>query len=173
MFLVYEKNYLNYGDVDCVEEVDMKLFNNEKAALEDMERRKAMYIEDEDNGFTFMEDESSDTCFVFADELNPHGDDRSGEFHICLVRLEVNDKPINRNPKVFGYKVNEVTETIVVQEDMRVGDSVLFINNEWTEFLDIHLYRIKDITGKIAVLEREKSHINVNSKQYLLNELSK
>ena len=91
MFLVYEKNYLSYGDVDCVEEIDMKLFSNGKSALEDMERRKKMYIEDEDNGFTFMEDESSDTCFVFADELSLHGDDRSGEFHICLVRLEVND----------------------------------------------------------------------------------
>ena len=28
MFLVYEKNYLSYGDVDCIEETDMKLFSN-------------------------------------------------------------------------------------------------------------------------------------------------
>lgn len=50
-----------------------------------------MYIEDKDNDFTFMENESSDKCMVFADELSPTGDDRSGEFHICLVKLEVND----------------------------------------------------------------------------------
>ena len=25
MYLVYEKNYLSYGDVDCVEQLDMKL----------------------------------------------------------------------------------------------------------------------------------------------------
>lgn len=172
MFLVYEKNYLSYGDVDCVEETDMKLFNNKKSALEEMENRKNMFINDKDNDFTFMENESSDTCFVFADELNPHGDDRSGEFHICLVELEVNDKQINRNPEVFGYKANEITETIVIQEDMKVGDSVLFINNEGTEFLDIHLYRIKTITDGVAALEREKSHINTDSKQHLLSVLT-
>lgn len=91
MFLVYEKNYLNYGDVDCVEEADMKLFADKEKALTDMQRRKEMYIDDEDNDFTFMEDESSDTCLVFADELSSHGDDRSGEFHICLVELETED----------------------------------------------------------------------------------
>lgn len=91
MFLVYEKNYLSYGDVDCVEETDMKLFSNGKSALKDMERRKRMYIEDKDNDFTFMEDESSCECLVFADELSAHGDDRAGEFHICMVRLDVND----------------------------------------------------------------------------------
>lgn len=30
MFLVYEKNYLSYGDVDCVEETDMKLYDNKR-----------------------------------------------------------------------------------------------------------------------------------------------
>ena len=57
----------------------------------DMELRKKMYVEDEGNGFTYMEDESSDTCIVFVDELSPHGDDRSGEFHICMVELQVKD----------------------------------------------------------------------------------
>ena len=90
MYLVYEKNYLNY-DVDCVEETDMNLWSSKENAIADMEKRKNMYIEDEDNDFTFMEDESSDTCFVFADELNKNRDDRSGEFHICLVELMVND----------------------------------------------------------------------------------
>lgn len=88
MYLVYEKNYLNY-DVDCVEETDMKLWSTKENAIADMTARKNMYIEDEDNDFTFMEDESSDTCFVFADELD--NDYRSGEFHICLVELVVND----------------------------------------------------------------------------------
>ena len=91
MFLVYEKNYLSYGDVDCIEETDMKLFSNKDNALKDMQRRKSMYIEDSDNEFTFMENESSDTCIVFADELSKNGDDRSGEFHICLVELKIND----------------------------------------------------------------------------------
>lgn len=91
MFLVYEKNYLSYSDVDCVEETDMKLFSNKDNAIKEMERRKSMYIEDNDNDFTFMENESSDTCIVFADELSENGDDRSGEFHICLVELKAND----------------------------------------------------------------------------------
>lgn len=90
MFLVYEKNYLSYGDVDCVEESDMKLWANKKDAVVDMKSRKNMYVEDEDNDFTYMENESSDTCIVFADELSANGDDRSGEFHICLVELKVN-----------------------------------------------------------------------------------
>ena len=30
MFLVYEKNYLSYGDVDCVEENDMKLYDTKE-----------------------------------------------------------------------------------------------------------------------------------------------
>ena len=91
MYLVYEKNYLSYGDVDCVEETDMKLWTNKENAITDMETRKEMYIVDEDNDFTFMEDESSNECFVFADELQKNKDDRSGEFHICLVELKVND----------------------------------------------------------------------------------
>jgi hypothetical protein len=91
MYLVYEKNYLNYGDVDCVEETYMKLWTNKENAITDMQTRKEMYIEDEDNDFTFMEDESSDECIVFADELQKNGTDRSGEFHICLVELKVND----------------------------------------------------------------------------------
>lgn len=90
MYLVYEKNYLNY-DIDCVEETDMKLWATKEKALADMEARKEAYIEDEDNDFTFMEDESSDDCLVFADKLNKNEDYRSGEFHICLVELVVND----------------------------------------------------------------------------------
>ena len=30
MFLVYEKNYLSYGDVDCVEKTDMKLYDTKE-----------------------------------------------------------------------------------------------------------------------------------------------
>lgn len=89
MFLVYEKNYLSYGDVDCVEESDMKLFSTKEDAVKDIERRKTMYIDEKDNGFTYMENESSENCIVFADELSETGDDREGEFHICLVELEV------------------------------------------------------------------------------------
>lgn len=88
MFLVYEKNYLNYG-VDCVEETDMKLYDTKEKAITEMERRKTMYIEDTENDFTYMENESSENCIVFADELSETGDDREGEFHICVVELEV------------------------------------------------------------------------------------
>jgi hypothetical protein len=91
MYLVYEKNYLSHGDVDFVEETDMKLWNEKKNAILDMECRKKMYVEDEYNGFTYMENESSETCIVFADELSPHGDYRSGEFHICMVELQAKD----------------------------------------------------------------------------------
>lgn len=48
-----------------------------------------MYIEDTENDFTYMENESSENCIVFADELSKTGDDREGEFHICVVELEV------------------------------------------------------------------------------------
>ena len=88
MFLVYEKNYLKYCDVDCVEESDMKLWQYRNDAMQDMQNRKRSYIDDKDNDFTFMEKESNDKCFVFADELSLSGDDRSGEFHICLVELQ-------------------------------------------------------------------------------------
>lgn len=91
MFLVYEKNYLSYGDVDCIEETDMKLFSNKDNAIKEMECRKSMYIEDSDNEFTFMENESSDTCIVFADELSEDGYSRIGGFDICLAELKIND----------------------------------------------------------------------------------
>lgn len=89
MYLVYEKNYLSYSEVDCVEETDMKLWTNKEKAIKDMQARKKMYIEDEENDFTFMENESNDRCFVFADELEQDGT-RDGEFHICLVELTEN-----------------------------------------------------------------------------------
>lgn len=88
MYLVYEKNYLSYGYIDCVEESDMKLWKEKQDAIKDMQERKQKYIEDENNDFTFMEDESFDTCLVFADSLD--GEFREGEFHICLVELKVN-----------------------------------------------------------------------------------
>lgn len=91
MYLVYEKNYLNYGGVDCVEETDMKLWKHEVNAVIDMYERKEKYISDKDNDFTFMENESDDKCFVFADELCKNNNDRSGEFHICMVELYAND----------------------------------------------------------------------------------
>lgn len=90
MYLVYEKNYLSYGDVDCVEETDMELFYTKEDALKEMELRKKKYIEDVDNGFTYMKEESSEDCIVFADELSKTGDERSGEFHICVTELKPN-----------------------------------------------------------------------------------
>lgn len=91
MYLVYEKNYLAYGEVDCVEKTDMRLWRNKENALADMQSRKEMYIKDVDNDFTFMENEGTNECLVFADELEPDGKCRSGEFHICLAELDVND----------------------------------------------------------------------------------
>ena len=35
--------------------------------------------------------EEDDKCFVFADELCKNNNDRSGEFHICMVELNAND----------------------------------------------------------------------------------
>lgn len=89
MFLVYEKNYLSYGDVDCVEETDMKLYDTKEKAITEMERRKTMYIEDTENDFTYMEMKVLKIVLLFADELSETGDDREGEFHICVVELEV------------------------------------------------------------------------------------
>lgn len=81
------------------------------------------------------------------------------------------EKPIHRNAQMFGYKANDIVETIIVNEDMRVGDSILFINNDWTDFLDIHTYRIKSILGRSAIVERERSFINIDKKKYILEKL--
>ena len=43
MYLVYEKNYLSYGDV--VDEIDMRLWINRGNAIADMQERKKIYIE--------------------------------------------------------------------------------------------------------------------------------
>ena len=63
MFLVYEKNYLSYGDVDCVEETDMKLYDTKEKAitidnkifdlykLNDNERIEIGYVEIQYDGF--------------------------------------------------------------------------------------------------------------------------
>lgn len=80
-------------------------------------------------------------------------------------------KPTHRNAEIFGYKANEITETINITEEMRVGDSILFINNEGTDFLDIHTYRIKNILGRSGLVEKEKSFINADKKQELLEKL--
>lgn len=90
-----------------------------------------------------------------------------------LWKMKMDTKPSHRNAEVFGYKANEITETIIVTEEMMVGDSILFINSDGTDFLDIHLYRIKNILGRSGLVEKEKSHINVTFKQYLLSELIK
>ena len=94
MFLVYEKNYLGYEGVDCVEERDMKLFNNKENAISYMKQERDAYIEEsKESGFTFIKNKSNNECFVFADEdeLEENGCDRAGEFHICLVELQVED----------------------------------------------------------------------------------
>ena len=91
-----------------------------------------------------------------------------------LWKMQVDTtKPSHRNAELFGYKANEITETIIVTDEMRVDDSILFINNDGTDFLDIHLYRIRNILGRSGFVEKEKAFINVASKQYLLSELSK
>lgn len=91
MYLVYEKNYLPYGDIDSVNTNDMKLCSTKEAAMKEMLQRKEMYTEDKTNGFTFMENESNNNCFVFANELAANGDDRHGGFDICLAELKVNN----------------------------------------------------------------------------------
>lgn len=89
-----------------------------------------------------------------------------------LWKMKVDtEKPIHRKAQMFGYKANEVVETIIINEDMRVGDSILFINNDWTDLLDIHTYRIKSILGRSAVVEKENSFINPDKKQDLLEKL--
>ena len=88
-----------------------------------------------------------------------------------LWKMKVETEKPNRQAKIFGYKANEIMETIIVNEDMRVGDSILFINNDGTDFLDSHLYRIKNILGRSGLVEKEKSFINPDSKQHLLEKL--
>lgn len=72
-----------------------------------------------------------------------------------LWKMKVETEKPNRKAEIFGYKANEVMEKIIVNEDMRVGDSILFINNDGTDFLDSHLYRIKNILGKSGLVETE------------------
>ena len=88
-----------------------------------------------------------------------------------LWKMKVETEKPNRQAIIFGYKANEIMETIIVNEDMRVGDSILFINNDGTDFLDSHLYRIKNILGRSGLVEKEKSFINPDSKQQLLEKL--
>ena len=88
-----------------------------------------------------------------------------------LWKMKVETEKPNRQAEIFGYKANEIMETIIVNEDMRVGDSILFINNDGTDFLDSHLYRIKNILGRSGLVEKEKSFINPDSKQRLLEKL--
>ena len=88
-----------------------------------------------------------------------------------LWKMKVETEKPNRQAEIFGYKANEIMETIIVNEDMRVGDSILFINNDGTDFLDSHLYRIKNILGRSGLVEKEKSFINPDSKQHLLEKL--
>ena len=88
-----------------------------------------------------------------------------------LWKMKVETEKPNRQAEIFGYKTNEVMETIIINEDMRVGDSILFINNDGTDFLDAHLYRIKNILGRSGLVEKEKSFINPDSKQHLLEKL--
>lgn len=82
-------------------------------------------------------------------------------------------KPTHRDAEVFGYKTKNITETINVTDEMRVGDSILFINNDGTDFLDINLYKIKNILGRSGLVEKTKSFINLNRKQEVLEELLK
>lgn len=88
MFLVYEKNYLTGGDTDCVEECDMQLFTNRISAVKEMKRRKESYSKENFN-FKFVEEESSKNCYVFAESYDSKSGDRDGEFHICIVELDV------------------------------------------------------------------------------------
>lgn len=88
-YLVYEVNMLKYCDIDAVEEEDMSLYATAEEAYAEMARRKQMYIEDKDNGFTYMENESCDNCIVFADDLWEDGETREGEFHIRMKPLLV------------------------------------------------------------------------------------
>ena len=83
MFLVYEKNYLENSIVDVVEDYEFKLFQKREDAVAYMERKTDEYKQVSE--FTLQEDESSETCKVFVDNY-----EECGEFHICLVELEVN-----------------------------------------------------------------------------------
>ena len=39
--------------------------------------------------FQFVEEESSENCYVFAESYDSKSGDRDGEFHICIVELDV------------------------------------------------------------------------------------
>ena len=92
MYLVYEKNCLAYELTDCVEEQDMTLWSKKEDAIADMQARKTKYIEDKDNDFVFKEEESNEEKIVFIDEYQKSNEDRSGEFHICMMELSVDGK---------------------------------------------------------------------------------
>lgn len=120
MFLVYEENYLKDCDVDCLEEADMKLYSDKSMAIDDINTRMEKYIADTDNGFTFLPEESSDTCLVFADELQDSGD-RDGEFHICLIELP-----------------------IIIGNEIEVGNTIAFTERELTVLSDAVLTMIEN-----------------------------
>ena len=88
-----------------------------------------------------------------------------------LWKMKIDTARPNKNPEVFGYKSNEITETIIVTEEMKVGDSILFINNDGTDFLDLNLYEIKNILGRSGLIEKGKSTVNKNRRQEVLEAL--
>lgn len=120
MFLVYEKNYLRDCDIDTIEKSDIKLYSDKSMAIDDIKTRMEKYIADPDNGFTFMPQESSDTCLVFADELQDSGD-RDGEFHICLMELP-----------------------IIIGNGIEVGNAIAFSERELTVLSDAVLTMIEN-----------------------------
>lgn len=80
VYLVYEKNYLTGGDVDCVEEYEMEIFAKEEDAQKNMQDRKQAY---EEEGFLFSEEDSTEEKLYFVDQT---GD---GFFIICMARLVI------------------------------------------------------------------------------------
>lgn len=88
MFIVAEINYIE--GVDAFDPEEAKLFHSEENAKKYAEALKDQYIE-ESNDYTFMENQSSDTCYVFADRLWDDGESRDGEFRIIVSEIAVQD----------------------------------------------------------------------------------
>ena len=85
MYLVLEKNY-GLTEVDIVEESEMKLYTTKEKAMEDLLNRKKSY--QKEAVFTFVPDESSETAFVMANEMDEDGS-CNGKFVITMMEIPV------------------------------------------------------------------------------------
>lgn len=89
MFLVYEVNNLTSGDVNAVEESEMKLFHTKESAISEFERRKDAY--ETDGTYTFLPEFSDENIASYAEWVSEDHEMFEGGFEIRIAELQPAD----------------------------------------------------------------------------------